>query len=111
MIKPINSKGVKKSANEVINGIRKLFGSPPLRNIKIELINNTPNNMRNKSKIVIIMINVIKNGFTILIPVVIPIMRPNEINTIRLSKIVIKRPRKSSFILFEDLSLGGMVPI
>lgn len=74
MINPINNNGVKKSANEVINGIRKLFGSPPLRNIIIELMNNAPNNMRNKSSIVIIMINVIKKGFIIRIPVLIPIM-------------------------------------
>ncbi len=111
MINPINSNGVKKSANEVINGIRKLFGSPPLRNIIIELMNNAPNNIKNKSVIVIIMINVIRKGFIIRIPVVIPIMKPNEINTIRLNKIVIKSPIKSSFILFEDLSFGGMIPI
>jgi len=111
MINPISNKGVKKSANEVINGIRKLFGSPPLRNIIIELMNNTPNKMRNKSVIVITMINVIRKGFTIRIPVVIPIMKPNKINTIKLNKIVIKSPIKSSFILFEGLSLGGIVPI
>ena len=65
MINPISSNGVKKSAKEVINGIRKLFGSPPLRNIIIELMNNAPNNMKNKSIIVIIMINIIKKGFII----------------------------------------------
>ena len=111
MINPIISNGVKKSANEVINGIRKLFGSPPLRNIIIELMNKAPNNMRNKNIIVITMINVIRKGFIIRIPVVIPIMKPNEINTIKLNKIVIKSPIKSSFILFEDLSFGGMIPI
>jgi len=111
MINPINSNGVKKSANEVINGIRKLLGSPPLRKIIIELMNNAPNNMKNKIIIVIIMINVIRNGFIIRIPVVIPIMKPNVINIIRLNKIVIKSPIKSSFILFEALSFGGMIPI
>lgn len=111
MINPINSNGVKKSDNEVINGIRKLFGSPPLRNIIIELMNNIPNNMRNKIIIVITMINVIRKGFIIRIPVVVPIMKPNVIKTIRLNKIVIKSPIKSSFILFEGLSFGGMVPI
>ena len=82
MINPINNNGVKKSANEVINGIRNLFGSPPLRNIIIELMNNAPNNMKNKMIIVNIMINVIRKGLIIRIPAVIPIMKPNEINTI-----------------------------
>ena len=61
----IRNNGVKKSANDVTKGIRKLFGSFPLLKRKIELMNNRINIMINNSNIDKQIIKTITNGFII----------------------------------------------
>jgi len=61
----IKRKGVKKSARDVINGMRKLFGSFPLLNIIIELMNNNMNINTNRIITLIVIIVIIRIGFTI----------------------------------------------
>jgi hypothetical protein len=111
VIKIINNKGVKKSAKEVTNGIKKLFGSLPLLNRNMEPTNKNPNNIKNNNKIVDNIIRIIKIGFIIFIPKVIPIIKPKSTNTNRLNKIVIKRPIKSSITLLDFCTFGGIEPI
>ncbi len=91
-IKIIINKGVKKSANDVIIGIRKLLGSFPFLNINMEPINKNTNINTNRIKIVIIKIDMINKGFTISIPNTFPSMYPKLINAARLNKIVIANP-------------------
>ena len=64
----INNSGVKKSAAEVTNGIRKLLGSFPLLNIKIALMNRKINIVKKSIMIVMMIIMIITNGLTIAIP-------------------------------------------
>jgi hypothetical protein len=59
-------------AKDVTMGIKKLLGSLPFLKIKMELINNSTNIKPKRIKIVIIIIDIINNGFTISIPVTIP---------------------------------------
>ena len=63
-MKVIKSKGVKKSARDVIAGIKKLFGSFPDLNKYIELMNKVKNKLPNKMNIVSNKIKIIKKGFT-----------------------------------------------
>jgi hypothetical protein len=84
--------GVKKSAKDVTIGIKKLLGSLPFLNMNMELINNSTNIKPKRIKIVIIIIDIINNGFTISIPVIIPNKYPKLINATRLSKIVTSNP-------------------
>ncbi len=86
------NKGVKKSANDVTIGIKKLFGSFPFLNINMEPINKNTNIRPNKIKIVVIKIDIINKGLTICIPVTLPNMYPRLINAARLNKIVISNP-------------------
>ena len=97
MMKIKRNRGVRKSANEVINGIKKLFGSLPLLNNIIELINNEMNIVINNNIIVRNKIKIIKKGLKILIPVVIAKAYPRIIKTTKLSKIVLNKPKKSCF--------------
>lgn len=85
-------KGVKKSANDVTIGIKKLFGSFPFLNINMEPINKNTNISPNRIKIVIIKIDIINRGLTISIPVTLANMYPRLINAARLNKIVINNP-------------------
>ena len=71
MIKTIKKKGVRKSANDVKNGIKKLLGSFPLLNNNIELINNEMNIITNNNKTVRSRMKIIRKGLNILILVVI----------------------------------------
>jgi hypothetical protein len=64
----ISSNGVKKSADEVTNGIRKLLGSLPLLKIKIALMNSVMNIVKNNIMIVNITIIMIIKGLIIAIP-------------------------------------------
>lgn len=69
----ISNKGVRKSTNEVIKGIKKLLGSLPLLNKIIALMKSTRNIIQNNAKIVINTIKITKKGCTILIPIEKPI--------------------------------------
>ncbi len=69
MIKIIKKKGVRKSADEVTKGIKKLLGSFPLLNRNIEPINNTINMLTNRRIIVINKTMMIKKGLMILMSV------------------------------------------
>ena len=84
--------GVKKSANDVTIGIRKLLGSFPFLNINMEPINNNTNISPNRIKMVLLKIDIINKGLTISIPVTLPSMYPKLINATRLNKIVINNP-------------------
>ena len=88
----INRRGVKKSANDVTKGIRKLFGSPPLLKIKMDPTNNMINNEQKSIRTVINMIMIIKTGLTISIPAIIPTMYPRINSTAKLRRIVISNP-------------------
>ena len=111
MIKTIKKKGVRKSANDVMNGIKKLLGSFPLLNNNIELMNNDMKKIMNNNNTVRIKIIIIKKGLKISIPIVIAKVYPNTINTPKLNKIVISNPRKFSFRERLFLIFGGTVPI
>jgi len=87
MIKTIKKKGVRKSANDVMNGIKKLLGSFPLLNNNIELMNNDMKKIMNNNNTVRIKIIIIKKGLKISIPIVIAKVYPNTINTPKLNKI------------------------
>ena len=86
------NKGVRKSANDVIKGIRKLFGSVPRLKREIALKNNRINIMKKIMMIVRIMIKIITNGLTSSTPVIIPIENPVMIKKTRLIKRVNRRP-------------------
>ena len=86
------NKGVRKSANDVIKGIRKLFGSVPRLKRNIALKNNKINIIKKIIKIVRNIINIITNGFTRSTPVMIPITNPVIIRKIRLNRRVKRRP-------------------
>lgn len=88
-----------------------MLGSLPLLNKKIELINKNINRIPKSSKIVKIKIEIIKKGFTISIPVTLPIVYPKIINAAKLNKIVINNPKKSSINLSDFWTLGDIVPI
>ena len=64
----ISNNGVKKSAADVTNGMRKLLGSLPLLKRKIALINRKANIVKNNIIIVNIIMIIIIKGFTIDIP-------------------------------------------
>jgi hypothetical protein len=64
----ISNNGVKKSAADVTNGMRKLLGSLPLLKRKMALINKKANIAKNNIIIVIIIMIIITKGFTIDIP-------------------------------------------
>jgi len=64
----ISNNGVKKSAADVTNGMRKLLGSFPLLKRKIALINRKANIVKNNIIIVNIIMIIIIKGFTIDIP-------------------------------------------
>jgi hypothetical protein len=73
-MKMMKNSGVKKSANDVINGIKKLLGSFPCLNNIIELMNNDTNIIKNINKTVSSRMKIIRKGLKILIPVVIAIV-------------------------------------
>ena len=93
--------GVKKSKREVVKGIKKLLGSFPFLNKNIEEVKRKTNITPKSNKTVIMMIITMKKGFIICIPVISPILYPSIIKAIMLNKIVIKRPKKSSFNLSD----------
>ena len=64
----ISNSGVKKSADEVTNGIRKLLGSFPLLKRNIALMNRKINIVKNNIMIVKIIIIMITRGLIIAIP-------------------------------------------
>jgi len=64
----INNSGVKKSADDVTNGIRKLLGSFPLLKRKIALMNRKINIIKNNIMIVNVIMIMIIRGLTIAIP-------------------------------------------
>ena len=70
MINIIKKNGVRKSAIDVIKGIKKLLGSFPFLKIIIELINKDTNIIKNNNNIVIIKMIAIKNGLNILTPII-----------------------------------------
>ena len=70
----IKREGVKKSTKDVVNGIRKLFGSLPLLNKNIALTNKNANNDIKRIKTVIKRMKIIKKGFIISILVIIPML-------------------------------------
>jgi len=84
--------GVRKSASDVINGIRKLFGSIPRLNKNIAPINSKINIMRKIIRIVKVIIKTIISGFTSFTPVITAIEYPKKIKTTKLNKRVISRP-------------------
>ena len=86
------NKGVRKSASDVIKGIRKLFGSVPRLKREIALKNNKINIIKNRIMIVRIMIKISKNGFTNFTPEIIPIENPAIIKKPKLNKRVKRRP-------------------
>ncbi len=98
----IRNSGVSKSTNDVTAGIKKLLGSLPHLNIKIELINRNINRNTNNNRIVNNIAMMTKVGLIILIPVAIAMLYPIIINATKLNKIVKSNPRKSSFNLLED---------
>jgi len=86
------NKGVRKSANDVINGIRKLFGSIPRLNKKIAPINSKMNIMKKIIRTVIVIINIITSGFTIFTPDITPMEYPKKIRKNKLNNRVINKP-------------------
>ena len=84
--------GVRKSASDVINGIRKLLGSIPRLNKNIAPINSKINIMRKIIRIVKVIIKTIISGFTSFTPVITAIEYPKKIKTTKLNKRVISRP-------------------
>jgi hypothetical protein len=86
------NKGVRKSASDVMKGIRKLFGSLPRLNKKIALINSKLNIIKKIIRIVIVIIKIIANGFTSFTPEITSIEYPNEIKNIKLNNRVISNP-------------------
>ena len=64
----ISINGVKKSADDVTNGIRKLLGSFPLLKRNIALMNRKINIVKNNIMIVNVIIIMITRGLTIAIP-------------------------------------------
>lgn len=86
------NKGVRKSDNDVIKGIRKLFGSVPRLKRYIALKNNEKNMIKKRIKIVRSIIKIIAIGFTSSTPVIIPIIIPVNIKKARLIKRVKRSP-------------------
>ena len=84
--------GVRKSASDVINGIRKLFGSIPRLNKNIAPINSKINIMRKIIRIVKVIIKIMVSGFTSFTPEITAIEYPKKIKKIKLNKRVISRP-------------------
>ena len=84
--------GVRKSASDVINGIRKLFGSIPRLNKNIAPINSKINIMRKIIRIVKVIIKTIISGFTSFAPEITAIEYPKKIKTTKLNKRVISKP-------------------
>ena len=108
----INIDGVKKSAREVVNGIRKLFGSLPCLNNNTVHINKRINNEINKINIVMIIINDIIIGLTILIwGVINAILYPMIMRKRKLKQTVINNAIKSFFNLSEIWIFGLREPI
>ncbi len=66
----IINKGLKRSAEEVIIGIKKLLGSFPLRKTKIDPMNKIKNKLPNRRKTVANKIKMIIKGLTMLIPII-----------------------------------------
>lgn len=86
------NKGVRKSASDVRNGIRKLFGSIPRLNKNIAPINSIINIMKKIIRIVKVIIKTIISGFTSFTPEITPIEYPKRIKTTKLNKRVISKP-------------------
>ena len=86
------NKGVRKSASDVIKGIRKLFGSVPRLKRLIALKNNKINMIKKIISIVRNMIKIIIKGFTICTPEIIPTEKPTIMRNPKLNKSVSKRP-------------------
>lgn len=84
--------GVRKSTSDVINGIRKLFGSIPRLNKNIAPINSKINIMRKIISIVKVIIKTIISGFTSFTPEITAIEYPKKIKKNKLNKRVISRP-------------------
>lgn len=84
--------GVRKSASDVINGIRKLFGSIPRLNKNIAPINSKINIMRKIIRIVKVIIKIMVSGFTSFTPEITAIEYPKKIKTTKLNKRVISKP-------------------
>ena len=86
------NKGIRKSASDVINGIRKLLGSIPRLNKNIAPMNSKINIMRKIDKTVILIIEIIIIGFISFTPEITPIEYPKKINKNKLNKRVINSP-------------------
>jgi hypothetical protein len=95
------NKGVRKSASDVTKGIRKLLGSIPRLNKNIAPRNSIINIIKKMIKTVAVVIKIIISGYTIFTPDITPIENPNINKKSKLSKRVISRPNKSSFILLD----------
>lgn len=104
-------KGVRKSASDVTNGIRKLFGSIPRLNKNIAPMNSKINIMKKIIRTVTVIIKIIISGYTTFTPDITPIEYPKKIKKTKLNKRVISKPYKSSSILLDFWILGNMVPI
>ena len=85
-------KGVRKSASDVTNGIRKLFGSIPRLNKNIAPINSKINIIRKIIRIVKVIIKTINIGLTSSTPEITPMVYPKIIKNTKLNKRVISRP-------------------
>ena len=111
MIKIISINGVKKSANEVVNGIKKLLGSFPFLKRNIELTNKKINIIIKSNKAVKLTTKIIKSGLMMATPRINTNPYPKRINATRLNKIVANNSRKSCINLLVFCILGGIIPI